>query len=188
MSRLASPFHSRQVVADLVLVRSMSVHLRPSFVRACSFLLALLTTLAVATYFWQDYHEDHGWTRDYIVSLAIPLTIVPFVVCAMFLSKRLEFSDSDFMIQFPFRRLHRIDWEDLENYGSGPNVFMIQFSGIGTFQILPQAFRRSEWRRLTTFLATTFPERKASGYFGHRMFRWPPHNTIACAPVRPFNR
>jgi hypothetical protein len=155
----------------------MTVQLHPSFIRAGASVLTVIVALTAATYFWQGYHEHHWWRRDYIISLLIPLTIAPLAVCFMFVPRRLEFSETHFTIQLPFRRLYMIKWEDLQYYGSGENVFMIQFSGIGTFQIFAQAFRRSEWRMLKNFLSATFPERKASGYFGGRMFRWPHKKT-----------
>ncbi|HVF71725.1 MAG TPA: hypothetical protein VM940_08955 [Chthoniobacterales bacterium] len=151
----------------------MSVHLRPSFLRSTASVTLALAALAVATYFWQGYRENHWWTHRYMLSLLIPFGIAPLMVWFMFVPARLEFSDKDFTIRFPFRPLHTLDWSDLQHYGSGPNVFMIQFAGVGTFQIFPQAFRRSEWRMLKSFLSTTFPDRKASGYFGDRMFKWP---------------
>jgi hypothetical protein len=132
--------------------------------------LALVTAFA---YFWQGYRENHWWTRDYMLSLLIPFSIAPLVVWFMFVPSRLEFSDSEFTIQFPFRPLHTLNWSDLQYYGFGENVFMIQFAGVGTFQIFPQAFRRGDWRMLKNFLGSTFPDRKASGYFGDRMFKWP---------------
>jgi hypothetical protein len=132
--------------------------------------LALVTAFG---YFWQGYRENHWWTRDYMLSLLIPFSIAPLVVWFMFVPSRLEFSDSEFTIQFPFRPLHTLNWSDLQYYGFGENVLMIQFAGVGTFQIFPQAFRRGEWRMLKNFLATTFPDKKASGYFGDRMFKWP---------------
>jgi hypothetical protein len=155
----------------------MSVQLHSSFIRAGASVLAAIALLTGATYFWQGYHENHWWARDYLISLLIPFTIAPFAVCIMFVPRRLEFSDTHFTIQLPFRRLYTMEWEDLDYYGSGPNVFMMQFSGVGTFQIFAQAFRRSEWRTLKTFLSTKFPDRKASGYFGDRMFRWPRKKT-----------
>ena len=155
----------------------MTVQLHPSFARAAAPVVAVVTGLTAATYFWQGYHEHHWWRRDYIISLLIPFTIMPLAVCVMFVPRRLEFSDTHLRVQLPFRRLHTIAWADLEHYGSGENVFMIQFSGVGTFQIFAQAFRRSEWRLLKNFLSTKFPERKASGYFGNRMFRWPRKKT-----------
>jgi hypothetical protein len=50
---------------------------------------------------------------------------------------------------------------------------MIQFANVGTFQIFSQAFRRSEWRLLKDFLSSKFSDRKAAGYIGDRMFKWP---------------
>jgi hypothetical protein len=155
----------------------MSVRLRPSFVRCAAWVTFVLALLAVATYFWQGYHEDHWWTRDYMLSLLIPFGIAPLIVWFLFVPSRLEFSDSEFTIQFPFRPLHTLDWSDLKYYGSGENVFMIQFASVGTFQIFSQAFRRGEWRMLKNFLSSTFPDRKASGYFGDRMFKWPRRKT-----------
>jgi hypothetical protein len=151
----------------------MNAQLHSSFVRAAALVLTVIVLLTGATYFWQGYHENHWWTRDYFVSLLVPFTIMPLAVCVMFVPRRLEFSDTHFTIQLPFRQLYTMEWENLESYGSGPNVFMIQFSGVGTFQIFAQAFRRREWRTLKDFLCTKFPDRKASGYFGDRMFRWP---------------
>jgi hypothetical protein len=146
--------------------------LHPSFFRAGGIVLAMVLTLTAGTYFWEGYHGHHWWGREYIVSLLIPFAIAPLAVCAMFVPTRLEFSDTHFTVQLPLRQLYTIEWDDLECYGSGNNVFMIRFSGVGTFQIFQQAFRRDEWRMLKDFLSTTFPDRKASGYFGTRMFRW----------------
>jgi hypothetical protein len=155
----------------------MSVKLRPSFLRCTAWVTLALAAFAVATYFWQGYHENRWWTHGYMLSLLIPFGIAPLLVWFMFVPSRLEFSDRGFTIRFPFRPLHTLDWSDLQHYGSGPNVFMIQFAGVGTFQIFPQAFRRSEWRILKNFLSTAFPDRKAAGYFGDRMFKWPRKRT-----------
>jgi hypothetical protein len=132
-----------------------------------------MLALAVIAYFWQGYRENHWWTRDYILTMLIPFVIVPLAVWLMFVPSQLEFSDSQITIKFPFRPLHTFSWSDLHYYGAGPNVFMIQFAGVGTFQIFPQAYRRSDWRMLKNFLSSTFPDKKASAYIGDRMFKWP---------------
>ena len=155
----------------------MSVQLRPSFLRCAAWVTLALVMVSVVGYFWQGYRENHWWTHGYMLSLLIPFGIAPLIVWFMFVPSRLEFSDSEFIIQFPFRRRHTLNWSDLQYYDSGENVFMIQFTSVGTFQIFPQAFRRSEWRMLKNFLVTTFPDRKASGYFGDRMFKWPRRKT-----------
>jgi hypothetical protein len=155
----------------------MTVQLRPSFLRCVAWVTLGLVVVTAATYFWEGYREHHWWTRDYILTLLVPFAIVPVVVWFMFVPRRLEFNDSEFTIQYPFRPLHILEWADLKYYGPGPNVFMIEFIDVGTFQIFPRAFRRSEWRLLKNFLSTTFPDRKASGYFGDRMFKWPRRKT-----------
>jgi len=155
----------------------MSVQLRPSFLRCAAWVTLALAVVTVVAYFWLSYRENHWWTHGYMLSLLIPFGIAVLIVWLMFVPARLEFSDSEFIIQFPFRPLHTLNWSDLQYYGSGENVFMIQFASVGTFQIFLQAFRRSERRMLKNFLATTFPDRKASGYFGDRMFKWPRRKT-----------
>src|SRR2546425_1209729 len=121
----------------------MNMQLHPSLARACATVVAMLLAVTAIAYFWQGYHGHHWWTRDYILSLLIPFTIAPIAVCLMFVPSRLEFSDTAFVIQLPFRRLYTLSWDDLRYYGRGKNVFMIQFSGVGTFQIFAQALRRS---------------------------------------------
>jgi hypothetical protein len=155
----------------------MSVQLRPSFLRCVIWVTSVLTVFVVITYIWQGYRENHWWTPRYMLSLLIPFGIAPIFVWVMFVPSRLEFSDSAITIQFPFRPLHTLDWSDLQYYGPGPNVFMIQFASVGTFQIFPRAFRRSEWRMFKNFICTTFPDRKASGFVGDRMFKWPRRKT-----------
>ncbi|HEV2805928.1 MAG TPA: hypothetical protein VGW57_13475 [Chthoniobacterales bacterium] len=155
----------------------MSVRLRPSFFRCVAWVAAGMLVLTVITYFWEGYRDNHWWTRDYILSLLIPFVIAPFAIWLMFVPSHLELSDSHLTIKFPFRRLQTLAWCDLEYYGAGPNVFMIQFAGSGTLQIFPHAFSRSDWRMLKNFFSSTFPEKKASGFIGDRMFKWPRRQT-----------
>ncbi len=111
-----------------------------------------------------------------MLSLLIPSVIILAVVWFMFVPSQLEFSDGQFTIKFPFRQVHTLSWSDLKYYGAGRNVFMIQFAGIGTFQIFPQAFPPNEWLMLKNFLSSAFPDKKASGHIGARMFKWPRKN------------
>lgn len=146
--------------------------LHPNFLRAAAIVVVMMLFVTIAGYFWQGYHDNHWWKRDYIWSLLIPFMIFPAVVCLAFVPFRLEFTDTEFVIQMPFRQLYTLSWDDLEYYGPGNNVCMIQFSGVGTFQIFTQAFRWSEWRMLTDFLSDKFPDRKTSWYIGDRLFKW----------------
>jgi hypothetical protein len=114
-----------------------------------------------------------------MLSLLIPFAIVSVIFWSMFVPSRLEFSDTEFTIKFPLRPLHVLEWSDLKYFGPvrywGPveGVFMIEFVSVDSFQILPQAFRRSEWRMFENFLSAKFPDRRASWAIGNRMFRWP---------------
>lgn len=149
----------------------MNMQLRPSFLRASTLVVAALVVVTAVLYLWQGYYEHRWWTRDYILSLFIPFSIAPIAVWFIFVPTRLEFNDTHFSIQMPFRRLYTLPWSDLQFYATGRNVFMIQFSGAGTFQLFAHAFRKREWAILKNFLSSTFPERKASGYVGDRMFK-----------------
>lgn len=150
----------------------MTIQLRPSFIR-CAFAVAVSLLFVSAIAYFLDRYQETNWPREYMLTLLIPFAIAPTLVWFMFVPKRLEFSETQFTIQFPFRPLHTLDWSDLEYYGAGENVFMIQFASIGTFQIFGQAFRRNDWRLLRNFLRSTFPDKRASGSIGDWMFKWP---------------
>src|ERR1044072_9423861 len=79
----------RPAVVHLVLVRSMSVQLRPSFFRCAAWMVAIMLVLAVITYFWEGYRENHWWTRDYMLSMLIPFVIGPLAVWFVFVPSRL---------------------------------------------------------------------------------------------------
>ncbi|MBB6244271.1 hypothetical protein [Rhodanobacter sp. MP1X3] len=151
----------------------MTTQLHPNFYRCVTWVFSAILVLATIGYLWQGYGEGDWWTRDYIFSMLIPIAIAPLAVWLMFVPSQLEFSDSQIIIKFRFRPLYELSWSNLKYYGSGQSVFMIQFVGYGTFQIFPQAFHRSDWLLLKNFLSSTFPEKKASGYIGNRMFKWP---------------
>jgi hypothetical protein len=82
----------------------MSVRLRPSFVRCAAWVTFVLALLAVATYFWPGEHENHWWTRDYMLSLLIPFAIAPLIVWLMFVPSRLELAIAS--SPFSFRSGH----------------------------------------------------------------------------------
>jgi len=151
----------------------MTIQLHPSFSRCAIWVVAAILVLAVIVYFWQGYGEGDWWTRDYIFSMFIPVAIGPVAVWLMFVPSQLEFSESHIGIKFRFRPLYALSWSDLKYYGAGQSVFMIQFAGCGTFQIFPQAYSRGDWLLLRNFLLSTFPEKKASGYIGNQMSKWP---------------
>jgi len=150
------------------LVRPMSVRLRPSLLRtATAVLLAIGGVIAASS---ATGTAEHWWDRA--VTLFVPVGIAFVAISIMFVPMRLEFTDTEFSIQFLWSRVHTISWDELEYYGPGNNVFMIQFYGRQAFQIFPPAFRRDQWYQLTNFLSTEFPDCKADGSFGGGLFKW----------------
>src|ERR1700720_4189341 len=149
----------------------MRVELHPSFLRGALSVLSWLVALTAITCLWEAYHEHHWWTRDYFLSLLIPFAIMPAFVCFMAVPWQLSFSDTHLTIQFLWRRVHTVAWEDLEYHGWGEGVYGLQFRGAGMFSILPRALPRREWQIFKNFLFTTFPDRKASGFIGARFFQ-----------------
>jgi hypothetical protein len=120
----------------------MRVQLHPNFLRGAAWVLSWLVAAVVVTYFWKGHH----WTIGYAVSLLIPITIFISFVCFMSVPSRLEFSDTHFLIQFLFRRVHKIPWDELEYYGWLEGVYGLQFRSAGVFGFLPQALSRDEWK------------------------------------------
>jgi len=151
----------------------MRVQLHPSFIRAAASVLAWMLALTALMYFWQGYHQNLWWSGGYFLNLLIPFTIAPAVVCIAWVPLHFEFTDTELTIQFPFRPPRTVSWDDLQYYGLFEGVYGLQFHTSGTFTIYPAALPRGEWRVFKNFLLTTFPERKASGFIGARLFQWP---------------
>jgi hypothetical protein len=148
----------------------MRAQLHPSFVRAAASVLTWMVVITAAAYFEQGYRQNLWWSRSYFLSLLIPFAIAPVVVCV---ALQFEFSETELTIQFPFRPLRTVPWDDLKYYGWGEGVYGLQFHTSGTFTFYPAALPRREWRTFKSFLLTAFPERKASGFIGARLFQWP---------------
>ena len=155
----------------------MTTRLHPSFVRASASTLALLIAMSAVGYLWQGYHDGQWWSRGYTLSLLIPFAIMVLFISITWVPTRFEFSDTHLTVQFPFRSPETVPWDDLEYYGWLEGVYALQFRGAGKLTFYPQAFPRREWRLLKTFLRSTFPERKASGFIGTRFFKWPRKKT-----------
>jgi hypothetical protein len=151
----------------------MRAQLHPSFLRAAASVLAVMVVVTTAAYFWQGYHQNLWWSRGYFVSLLIPFAIAPIVVCVAWVPLQFEFSETELTIQFPFRPLRTVPWSDLQYHGRGGGLYGLQFHTSGTFTFYPAALPRREWRLFKNFLLTAFPERKASGFIGARLFQWP---------------
>jgi len=132
-----------------------------------------MVVVTAAAYFWQGYHQNLWWSRGYFLTLLIPFTIAPAIVCVAWVPLQFEFSDTELTIRFAFRPQRTVSWDDLQYYGWFEGVYGLQFHSSGTFTFYPDALPRREWRMFKNFLLTAFPERKASGFIGARLFQWP---------------
>jgi hypothetical protein len=148
-------------------LQTLTPNLPRAFVRV--FLLVFLVTAIAAV--WQRYHDGHWWSADYFASLVIPLLLMPTFVCLMFVPRCIHWSATEFQIQPRFGRAQTLPWIQLYAYGSGNNVFLLQFTGVSTFQIFAGAFPRDEWRAFRSFLTTNHPDKKARFWLGPKAIR-----------------
>jgi len=131
-----------------------------------------LVAVTLFTYLWQGFQEDHWWSLDYVLTLAIPIILIPWVVWLAFVPKTFELLDEALHIRFAFRRDQKIDWNELKFWGNGGEAtFLLQFQNRRTFQIALVAFPRDQRRQLIDFLKRRFPQREAGGWLGIRGFR-----------------
>ena len=136
----------------------------PSFTRALVRVFLSTVAVAVASGFLQRWQTGQWWSFGYCLSLLIPLTIFPLVVCVAFVPRRIEWSEAEFFIQTR-ARTGRFAWEQLHAYSSsdrGFGVYLLQFTGAATFQIYLGAFEPAQWGALREFLVTTYPSKRAT--------------------------
>jgi hypothetical protein len=147
-------------------------NLTPNFIRSSAWVLSALALVTLADYLWDGFHDSKWWTIGYISSLAIPFVIFPVVVWFMFVPKRMAYSDEEIVIQRWFTPGCKLPWSTLDYYGTGENVFVLQFAGRQSFQIFASAFPRGEWRVFSAFLKKRYPEKRASGNIAGKLFKW----------------
>jgi hypothetical protein len=148
----------------------MTVRLRPSVLRTASAILLSMAAFLIVSSSLADLPGEDWWSRA--KTLLIPTGVFFAFVWVMFVPRRLEFSETEFTIQHLLGRRCVLSWDELEYYGPGNNVFMIQFFGQQAIQIFAAAYSRHEWHEFMSFLSDKFPERKASGWIGGHLFKW----------------
>ena len=142
--------------------------MRPSLWRAASTLLLMIGGCMAASGYTATGAQFWARTGEIALVVTVALGFVSF----MFVPVRLEFDRVELTIRYLLRRTRTIPWCELELYGPGNNVFMLQFETGHTFQIFSAAFSAQDWWELTNFLSTRFPERKADGWAGASLYRW----------------
>lgn len=147
----------------------MTVRLKPSVWRTASATVLPMAAFLIVSGFFTEAPQD-WWSR--VKMFLIPISILFAFVWVMFVPRRLEFSEAELTIQHLLGWRRILSWDELEYYGPGHNVFMIQFFGRQAIQIFASAYPRQDWRQFMAFLSDRFPERKASGWVGGYLFKW----------------
>ena len=146
----------------------MTVDLRPSFLRTlCSFFL-VFGALTALFYVFGTSSTHAGDSQETLLGSLLVSTLLGSLVWFFFVPRRLEFSDTQFTIKAPLGRLQTFRWDELEYFGPGRGVFVIQFLGCSSFQIFTFGFPHSKWRLLKRFLYDNFPDRAGSFSIGGR--------------------
>ncbi len=100
------------------------------------------------------------------MSLSIPFVLMIIAIWFGFVPRLLEYDEHAITIHSWWMGRHTYQWQDLKYFGSGFNVFLLQFGSKQAFQILAQAYPKKDWREFICFLKQTFPNKRASGWLG----------------------
>ncbi|XHR29088.1 MAG: hypothetical protein ACFUZC_00700 [Chthoniobacteraceae bacterium] len=145
--------------------------LQPSFSRAFVRILAEIMLACAVGAVWERYRLGYWWSVDYMASLLILLLVFPVIVCVMFVPRRFDWCETELKIQLFLRREKVVPWNRLYAYGTGNNVFLLQFEGLSTFQIYAGAFKSAEWKEFRAYLTATYPRKKARFWLGPKAIR-----------------
>ena len=122
--------------------------------------------ICIAICYLQALFGAHPWTLSYALSLSVLVSPIALISWMMFVPRYLYFSDSHFSVEFFMRERSIEDWDNLKCWGNGNGVFILQFDGGQTYQILPTAYSPDQWSKLIAFVTSRYPDRKANGWFG----------------------
>jgi hypothetical protein len=171
VGKVADLYWSLASLAHPVNEDQTSQTLLPNLTRAfVGVFFVCLPFISLAAIF-DRYRLGHWWGLDYIISLGIPLLVLPSAVCLMFVPRRIRWSTAEFEIQPRFGRTRTLPWAQLYAYGTGNNVFLLRFTDVPTFQIFAAAFDRNQWRSFRDFLATKHLDKRASFWLGPKAIR-----------------
>lgn len=92
-----------------------------------------------------------------------------FAVCVgvMFVPRELRYDERTFYCRMILQGTVGATWDELEAYGRGRGVFLMQFKGMPqAIQVSGYGFPAKEWRKFVDFLGTTFPDKKCTRWLG----------------------
>lgn len=143
-------------------VKNAPVDLKPSFVRTVGVFYATFVVLFALSYVTGASSKYAGAAQGAWIGLLIVPGALGSLIWFFFVPRKFEFSSRDITIQPALESLRTFDWDELEYFGPGRGVYVLQFHGYTTIQIFTFGFRRSQWRLLKRFLYENYPERVGS--------------------------
>jgi hypothetical protein len=123
-------------------------------------------------YFYEGYARGDWYQAHYALSFIVPAVVIPLVLRYLFVSGPIEYTEDYFKIVTRLRGEVTYPWSDLKYYGDGNGDFLIQFGEEPAIQIFFSSYVNEDWQMLVNFLTAHFPERKADGFVGTRLFKW----------------
>jgi hypothetical protein len=127
--------------------------------------LGVLIVVSVVGYICQGLFGNLWWSSGYILSLAIPITLVLCVLWVWLVPLTMEISDDELRVRFLFRGDRKAVWSELASWGRGEVGLVLKFADGATVEIAHFAFPRGQRRYLIGFLNRHFSDRRAKGWF-----------------------
>ena len=147
------------------------VRLTPVKSRSPLVFIAILVPIPILGGLYEGY-VVRNWNQAYdFLTMPIGLLAVILFIKYGFASGVIEFSEDELKITRRFRGEESYAWKYLKYYGYFESVFMLQFGDNAALQILPGAYSAEDWSKLEDFLTSHFPDRKANGVWGARLFK-----------------
>jgi hypothetical protein len=133
-------------------------------------LMAMFLLVSGFTYFFQGEHQHRWWSTTYIISLSIPMAIIPAVVWFGFVPRRIRYNRDVLEFTSRFFGVQSLPLSKLRHWGFGRNVLMLEFEKTAlsrrTLQIALSFYPQAVQAEFLEFLSSNFPERKTGVWWG----------------------
>jgi len=141
-----------------------------SIATGLSTVLALLSFVTVAAYFFEGTVQHNWWTPHYILSFAIPFTVVPVIQYVLFVPRRLAWDDDGLEVDTWLGGNFRCSWSQLRHWGSPGITFTLEcgslFGDGRSFQLALNYFTPESVKALRELLNDNFLDRQATFWIG----------------------
>ena len=137
-----------------------------STLRGFLMLLGSLITCSALAYFYQGYVQHLWWNDEYIVSLAIPFTLIAMVVWFGFVPGRMRYDDQGIELTSHLGRAKSLPFAQMKHWGLVDGLILLEFDHL--VQISRSFYLPSECEKFQAFLEHNFPERRTALWLGTR--------------------